>query len=372
MGLTARERQVKCRAKLRENEDQYKLYLAKERKRKSLQKAIVWQNMSVKSRKEHLLKEKMRVRSYRQKQKLKSLDKDTMLLTSPYRSNQAMGKAVRRTKLSLPTSPRKKLCVVKAIAKEVGLNVMKQSSDRTGTGNCKTLREDTVKLVREFYLSNDISWQAPGRRDRIIIRETDRNGKQVKRTVQIRYMLMSLTEAYKIFNSMHPSKIGSSKFCELRPQNIKLFEHIPHSVCVCSYHENIRLLLVALKNHTMLSDEFHHFIGQVTCDPSSKECMTRTCEDCANLLDTFAPSEEETPIKYQQWLSGEKVEKANLIASVQDVFSELKKQLKDFLLHTFVKRNQATHMENLISGCDGENVVLPSRLLRECEHYGTK
>ena len=61
-------------------------------------------------------------------------------------------------------------------------------------------------------------------------------------------MLMSLREAYHKFVEEYPTnKIGLSKFCELRPEQVKLYDNIPHQVCVFQYHENIRLLLVACK-----------------------------------------------------------------------------------------------------------------------------
>ena len=61
-------------------------------------------------------------------------------------------------------------------------------------------------------------------------------------------MLMSLREAHNKFKEEHPSlKIGLTKFFELRPTHVILFDQIPHQVCVCSYHENVRLLLVAQK-----------------------------------------------------------------------------------------------------------------------------
>ena len=114
------------------------------------------------------------------------------------------------------------------------------------------LSESTKMLVNAFYLSNDISWQAPGRKDRVIIREVN-EGKKEKRTEQVRYMLMSLKEAHFNFLKDHSNtKIGLSKFCEMRLPCLKLFDHIPLHVCVCSYHENVRLLLVALKEHTSL------------------------------------------------------------------------------------------------------------------------
>ena len=107
----------------------------------------------------------------------------------------------------------------------------------------------SVMLVIGFYNSNDVSWQAPGRKDRIIIRESDTNGKKkMKRTEQVRYLLMSLKEAYSKFAEKHTdSKIALSKFCDFCPTHVKLFERIPHYLCVCVYHENVRLLLLALK-----------------------------------------------------------------------------------------------------------------------------
>ena len=94
-------------------------------------------------------------------------------------------------------------------------------------------------------------------------------------------MLMSLKEAYAKIVEEHPChKIGLSKFCELRPKNVKLYDHIPHHVCVCLYHENVRLLLVALREHTSLATEFHDFISQVTCGPNAKDCLGSQCKNC--------------------------------------------------------------------------------------------
>lgn len=133
-------------------------------------------------------------------------------------------------------------------------------------------------MVCSFYMSDDTSWQAPGRKDCIIIHETTPEGDRIKTTQQVRYMMMSLREAYNKFTEQHSTvKMSLSKFCELRPPNVKLFDHLPHQVCLCSYHENVRLLLVALREHSSLSAEYSCFIEQVTCDATSKKCMTRQC-----------------------------------------------------------------------------------------------
>jgi len=103
---------------------------------------------------------------------------------------------------------------------------------------------ESEALVNSFYSTDDISWQAPGRKDHVIIRRISEDGQKTKTTQQTRYMLMSLREAYNKFKEEHPTiKVELSKFCELRPPCIKLFDHLPHQVCLCSYHENVRLLL---------------------------------------------------------------------------------------------------------------------------------
>ena len=137
---------------------------------------------------------------------------------------------------------------------------------------------------------------------------------------------MSLKEAYSKFVEQNPDvKVGLTKFCPLRPANVKLFDHIPHHVCVCSFHESVRHLLLALKEHMSLAVEFREFIDQVTCDSSKKICMTSDCDDCKHLIDDFAPTSPAATVSYQQWQNTDKFEKINIIGTVMDAFTELKK-----------------------------------------------
>ena len=82
--------------------------------------------------------------------------------------------------------------------------------------------------------------------------------------------------------------------------------HIPLHVCVCLYHENVRLLLVALKEHTSLQVEFHDFISQVTCDAQAQARLTGQCMNCEKHIDTFKPSNGSDALRYFQWQSIEK------------------------------------------------------------------
>ena len=92
---------------------------------------------------------------------------------------------------------------------------------------------------------------------------------------------MSLKEVYHLFQEeMKDEVIGLSKFCSLKLTHIKLFEQIPDNVCVCEYHENMRLILSVLENHTSLSSKFDDFVQQVTCDQTCKDCIYRRCDNC--------------------------------------------------------------------------------------------
>ena len=116
-------------------------------------------------------------------------------------------------------------------------------------------------MVRSFLNADDISWQAL---DCVTIRQLTEAGKTIKTTQQVRYMMTSLREAYKKFTEQHSgTKMSLSKFCELQPPNVKLFGHLPHQVCLCSYHENVRLLLVALKEHSSLRAVWNQWNGTV-------------------------------------------------------------------------------------------------------------
>lgn len=91
--------------------------------------------------------------------------------------------------------------------------------------------------------------------------------------MQSRYMLMSLSEAYQNFSKANNDIISLYKFCDLRPKYVKLFDQIPHNVCVCVYHENVRLLLQALRGQTGLPDNISEFTEVLVCGTESKQCM---------------------------------------------------------------------------------------------------
>lgn len=82
-----------------------------------------------------------------------------------------------------------------------------------------TMDPDTVKLIKEFYRSERISYVLPGKSDSVSVR--NENGE--KKHVQIKLTLMNLNEAYEEFKETHPDvKIRFLKFSEVRPKECYL------------------------------------------------------------------------------------------------------------------------------------------------------
>ena len=96
------------------------------------------------------------------------------------------------------------------------------------------LDPETVKKVTDYYQRDDISHQAPGRKDVVTI--YDENGEKQK--VQVRHLTSSIIETYRLFRKDFENiEIGKSKFAELRPKHVLLSSKLPHNVCLCKYHE---------------------------------------------------------------------------------------------------------------------------------------
>ena len=71
----------------------------------------------------------------------------------------------------------------------------------------------------------------------------------VKQTVQKQMLLCTEYEAFLKYKEANPNiKVGSSKFAEYKPKNVVLpGSSGTHSVCVCTYHQNPKLMIANSK-----------------------------------------------------------------------------------------------------------------------------
>ena len=110
---------------------------------------------------------------------------------------------------------------------------------------------------------------------------------------------------------------------------------------------------------TNLKGEFSEFIhNQITYDLPSKECMTCRCLACADSVLQFSPRVTH-PVSFQQWQTADgRAEKITIQGTTEDAFQKLKEQSQHFLLHSYVKRKQATSFKKLTESCDNKNIVI--------------
>ena len=110
--------------------------------------------------------------------------------------------------------------------------------------------EDIVKQrVIEIYESDEYTRQCPGKKDFVSVRTNN-----VKVHKQKRLILVRLKELHLEFKKLYPEhKVGFSKFCELRPKwCLTVDSSGSHSVCVCSYHQNAKMMYSALPNSHLI------------------------------------------------------------------------------------------------------------------------
>lgn len=101
------------------------------------------------------------------------------------------------------------------------------------------------------------------------------NGEKIQK--QKRLILCNLKELHCHFKKEHPNlKVGFSKFAQLRPKWCVLAgPHGTHTVCVCSIHQNVKLMISGAK----LPHSYKDLLSMMECNIDSEACMLDTCTE---------------------------------------------------------------------------------------------
>ena len=217
MPLSTAEKQRAYRQRRKSDPEKYKLDLKKAKERCRTRRNRLG---TTKIRSENVAYQR------RHRNKVKSSGKG-------YRTRQAMYKARCRVESVLPRSPTKRKEIIQKIAETSGISVSPSLQNFTVRPK---LTDDTLDKIEKFYLRDDISRVAPGRRDRVIHRE-----KGSKIYYQKRHLFHTLNETYRLFKEEYPNlKIGKTSFVSVRPVGLYVLPmgDMPHEVCICQKHAN--------------------------------------------------------------------------------------------------------------------------------------
>jgi len=116
---------------------------------------------------------------------------------------QTLAKAVKKVLRVLPNDQNKQHQILKRVGENLGI-FQKPKLDRTQARIPKT----AIKKIQDFYEKDSISWQTPGKRDYITVRE---DGIRIR--YQKRHLLFNIREIYELFIEEHP---GMNKYFFLK------------------------------------------------------------------------------------------------------------------------------------------------------------
>ena len=79
-----------------------------------------------------------------------------------------------------------------------------------------------------------------------------------------------------------------SKFSSPRPSNVFLSSNMPRNICMCQYHENVKLIRDCLSKKILEFPSYSgNFVHHFVCSSGTEECMLGKCNKCPNWLDTI-------------------------------------------------------------------------------------
>ncbi|KAK2727367.1 hypothetical protein QYM36_008007 [Artemia franciscana] len=211
--------------------------------------------------------------------------------------------------------------------------------------NSNTLSKNTVKLVTDFYQSDENSRVLPRAKDKVSIKKNI--------YMQKRLILSNLRELYSCFKCECPNwKIGFSKFCSIRPKwQVLAGSAGTHTVCVCSIHQNMKLLLEAVK----IEESYKDLIKMLVCNVENSECMLHHCDNClsddalieyltAKLSEDYDLEEE---IIISQWVNTDRTEMVKQSISVEGFISLLSKLVENLIPHSYITKSQSKTFKKL-------------------------
>lgn len=198
-------------------------------------------------------------------------------------------------------------------------------------------------MIQDFYQSDENGRILPGKKDCVSVRI---NGK--KQNVQKRLILCNLRELYLHFKESKPDvNVGLSKFSSLRPKwCILAGSSGTHTVCVCLYHQNIKLMLEG----TGMNVDYKDLLSLIACDLQKYDCMMGVCPDCSNtdMLQEFLQEEledMEEDLSYKQWTSTDRSNLIDVVQNTEDFIETLLDKLVVLKKHHYTAKAQALFLK---------------------------
>ena len=224
------------------------------------------------------------------------------------------------------------------------------------------ITEEVKEKIKQFYEDDENSRQLPGMND---VKTIKVNG--VKQKVQKRLLLSTIGEAFLKFKEENKDlKVGKTFFFHQRPKNVVLAGTSgTHSVCVCTYCGNMKLLLLTTVLGTRATWEelislpggqdvqIEDIIDHCVCEEGTQDCYYSSCVGCAektealeghirNVIDAIYGEDE---ITFSRWECTDRAEKVSIQMEVDDFLNYFIQKLSYLKKHFFLVKKQRSYLK---------------------------
>ena len=222
------------------------------------------------------------------------------------------------------------------------------------------ISEVTKNSVIRFYENEEVSRLRPGMKDCVSIKMPD----GTKEKVQKRLLLANILEIYTLFKSEHPDvKIGFSSFALLRPKwCIPVGAAGMHNVCVCTYHQNVKLMLSTVDR----SLDYKEVLKLCVCDVSNPDCMLNHCDSCPResviklfLVDKLVMKySRDSTIKFSQWISTDRSQLEENECDFDEFIEKLTTMFYKLTEHHYIAKSQSAYFKHRNASLTSDECVI--------------
>ena len=228
------------------------------------------------------------------------------------------------------------------------------------------LSQQTSEMIRNFYLSDDISRVMPGQKDVVSVLGAD----EKRLHVQKQLLLCNLKEAYAEWKNRHPGiKVGFSRFASLRPREcIIAGAGGTHSVCVCTIHQNVKLMMMGSKLSSLSGGKLGHYsdcLSRLQCNPPSLRCIYGDCKKCPGVepfceeLQAILDGNAVESVEVRQWTHTDRATLETKVMSTDEFVDAFIPLLLKLSIHDFTAKMQAAFVNETKGQLkDGEYLVI--------------
>ncbi|XP_043462733.1 uncharacterized protein LOC122498838 isoform X1 [Leptopilina heterotoma] len=189
-----------------------------------------------------------------------------------------------------------------------------------------------------------------------------------------RLILVNLSELYSKFKQENENvKIGFSRFAQLRPRHCVLAGRSgTHTVCVCVYHENVKLMLDAINIEKIMElsnlklKDYHDCLKVLMCSEVTTECNFNECSNCPGVeilkkhLMDLPDKDCVEEIRFQHWQNTDRTTLVTEVANVDDFVDRLCEKIVDLKTHDFYAKSQTLFPKNLKSNLNEGDFLIMS------------